>query len=113
MRQLLDGPRALLEVIQDVDEYVQIDELGPGTYRIVRRFAAPPGAKGQWQGAETVVTVVADELTNTPTVCRKSYVHEAIVTAFEEGALARLGKPSRSAAKKAEVLARIVARHSS
>ena len=55
---------------------------------------------------------VAGELANTPTVCRKSYVHEAVVTAFEAGALARLGKPSRSAARKAEVLARIVARHS-
>lgn len=60
----------------------------------------------------TVVTAVAEELTNTPTVCRKSYVHEAVVTAFEQGALARLSKPSRSAIKKAEMLARIVARHS-
>lgn len=60
----------------------------------------------------TAVTAVADELTNTPTVCRKSYVHEAVVTAFEQGALARLGKPSRSTAKKAVLLARIVARHS-
>jgi len=61
----------------------------------------------------TAVTSVADELANTPTVCRQSYVHEAVVTAFEQGALTRLGKPSRSAARKAEVLARIVARHSS
>ncbi len=58
------------------------------------------------------MTAVADELTNTPTVCRKSYVHGAVVAAFEQGALARLRKPSRSTAKKAEVLARIVARHS-
>lgn len=60
----------------------------------------------------TVVTAVAEELANTPTVCRKSYVHEAVVTAFEQGALARLTKPTRSAAKKAAMLARIVARHS-
>jgi len=58
------------------------------------------------------VTAVAEELANTPTVCRKSYVHEAVINAFEEGALARLRKPARSATKKAEVLARIVARHS-
>jgi len=38
-------------------------------------------------------------------------VHEAVVTAFEAGALSRLRKPSRSTTKKAEVLARIVARH--
>jgi DNA topoisomerase-1 len=60
----------------------------------------------------TAVTAVADELANTPTVCRKSYVHEAVVTAFEQGALARLRKPMRSPIQKAEVLARIVARHS-
>ena len=59
----------------------------------------------------TAVTAVAEELANTPTVCRKSYVHEAVVTAFEAGALARLRKPARSTTKKAEVLARIVARH--
>ncbi len=59
------------------------------------------------------VTAVAEELANTPTVCRKSYVHEAVVTAFEQGALARLRKPTRSPIKKAEVLARIVARHGS
>ena len=59
----------------------------------------------------TAVTAVAEQLANTPTVCRKSYVHEAVVTAFEAGALARLRKPARSKTKKAEVLARIVARH--
>lgn len=69
-------------------------------------------ARGRRSQLRTAVTAVADELTNTPTVCRKSYVHEAVVTAFESGALVRLGKPSRSAARKAEVLARIVARHS-
>ncbi len=68
--------------------------------------------RGRRAQLRTAVTPVADELTNTPTVCRKSYVHETVVAAFEEGALARLSKPSRSAAKKAEVLARIVARHS-
>jgi DNA topoisomerase-1 len=60
----------------------------------------------------SVVTAVAEDLANTPTVCRKSYVHEAVVTAFERGALVRLRKPTRSPIKKAEVLARIVARHS-
>ncbi len=60
----------------------------------------------------TVVTAVAEDLANTPTVCRKSYVNEAVVTAFEKGALARLRKPMRSPIKKAEVLARVVARHS-
>jgi DNA topoisomerase-1 len=68
--------------------------------------------RGRRSQLRTAVTAVADELANTPTVCRKSYVHDAVVTAFEQGALARLRKPARSATKKAEVLARIVARHS-
>jgi len=69
--------------------------------------------RGRRSQLRSAVAAVADQLTNTPTVCRESYVHDAVVTAFEQGALARLGKPSRSAARKAEVLARIVARHSS
>jgi DNA topoisomerase IB len=54
-----------------------------------------------------------EELANTPTVCRKTYVHEAVVIAFEQGALARLRKPTRSPIRKAEVLARIVVRNDS
>jgi DNA topoisomerase-1 len=59
-----------------------------------------------------VVTEVAESLANTPTICRKSYVHEAVVSAFEKGALAKVAKPRRSAVAKAEALARVVARHS-
>ncbi|GGF64435.1 DNA topoisomerase I [Azorhizobium oxalatiphilum] len=59
------------------------------------------------------VRTAAEELANTPTVCRKSYVHATVVTAFEEGTLerfARLLKGCRSPQKRAEVLAQIVAR---
>jgi DNA topoisomerase I len=56
------------------------------------------------------VIEVAEELANTPTVCRKSYVHAAVVEAFENGKLARLRKPPKSALQKAELLARLVAR---
>jgi DNA topoisomerase-1 len=72
-----------------------------------------PSERARRSQLRSVVTAVAEELANTPTVCRKSYVHEAVVTAFEEGALARLRKPMRSPIKKAEVLARIVTRHGS
>ena len=34
----------------------------------------------------------ADELANTPTVCRKSYVHETVVAAFENGLLERFSR---------------------
>jgi DNA topoisomerase-1 len=33
---------------------------------------------------------VAEQLGNTATVCRKSYVHPAIVSAYDKGALVRL-----------------------
>ncbi len=76
--------------------------------------ATEPAASERARRAQLrdAVTAVAEELANTPTVCRKSYVHEAVVTAFETGALGRLRKPMRSPVKKAEVLARIVTRHS-
>jgi DNA topoisomerase I len=59
----------------------------------------------------SAVTAAAEELTNTPTVCRTSYVHDSVVAAFEEGALASFGKRRRSAAASARTLARIVAKH--
>ena len=59
----------------------------------------------------TAVTAAAAELDNTPTVCRTSYVHDAVVEAFEDGKLARLRKPPRSIAGKAEMLARLVTRN--
>jgi DNA topoisomerase I len=76
--------------------------------------AAEPASskKGRRSQLRSAVAAVAEDLANTPTVCRKSYVHDAVVDAFEQGALARLRKPARSTSKKAEVLARIVARHS-
>lgn len=60
---------------------------------------------------KTAMTAVAEELANTPTICRKSYVHEAIVDAFEDGTLARLRKLPRSSQRKADMLAKLVARH--
>lgn len=76
--------------------------------------AEEPGASARARRSQlrSAVTAVAEDLANTPTVCRKSYVHESVVNAFEKGALARLRKPVRSPTKRAEVLARIVARHS-
>lgn len=59
------------------------------------------------------VREAAEELANTPAVCRRSYVHGAIVTAFEDGALKRFShmlKGCRSATRRAEVLADLMAR---
>jgi DNA topoisomerase I len=59
------------------------------------------------------VRVAADDLANTPAICRKSYVHGMVVAAFEEGALERFSrtlKSCRSPSRRAQVLAQIMAR---
>jgi DNA topoisomerase I len=58
------------------------------------------------------VRASAEELVNTPAICRKSYVHEAVVTAFEDGVLERLAatlRGSRSQARREQALARVIA----
>lgn len=58
------------------------------------------------------VIEVAEELANTPTVCRTSYVHDAVIAAFEAGALKRSrARKAKSPETQAELLARIVTRH--
>ena len=58
------------------------------------------------------VCAAAEDLANTPTICRKSYVHDTVVTAFEDGVLERFAqtlKNCRSPTRRAKVLARIIA----
>ncbi len=58
------------------------------------------------------VSAATENLANTPAICRKSYVHETVVTAFEQGILQRFSrtlKNSRSPTRLAKVLAQIVA----
>jgi DNA topoisomerase-1 len=52
----------------------------------------------------------AAELGNTPAICRKSYVHETVVTAFEDGELERFAetlRTSRSTARREQILAKV------
>ena len=49
---------------------------------------------------------------NTPAICRKSYVHGTVVAAFENGVLERFAqtlKGCRSPTRRAQVLAQIIA----
>jgi DNA topoisomerase I len=58
------------------------------------------------------VRAAAAELHNTPTICRKSYVHEAVVSAFENGVLERFSETfrgCRSPKKREQALAAILA----
>jgi DNA topoisomerase-1 len=55
------------------------------------------------------IQVAADDLTNTVTICRKSYVHEAIVDAFEQGKLSGVKKSASGRYPPArQVLAEVV-----
>ncbi|MGA9796478.1 MAG: hypothetical protein WBQ17_13190 [Rhizomicrobium sp.] len=67
---------------------------------------------GRKRQVKEAVKNAAEELANTPTVCRKSYVHEAVVEAFENGVLedyADALKNTRSPAKREQALAEVVA----
>jgi DNA topoisomerase I len=55
----------------------------------------------------------AAALGNTPAICRKSYVHETVVNAFEDGVLEQFAetlRASRSTARRAKVLAKVAAK---
>jgi DNA topoisomerase-1 len=68
-------------------------------------------ARGRNRQIMEAVKVSADELANTPAICRKSYVHEIIVTAFEDGLLKRFAaklKGCRSQARREQILAQVI-----
>ena len=58
------------------------------------------------------IRAAATDLSNTPAVAAKSYVHETIVNAFEDGILEQFAetlKASRGTAAREKVLAQVVA----
>jgi DNA topoisomerase I len=76
------------------------------------RMAPAASQRGRRRQVREAVTAVSEQLANTPTICRKSYVHDAVVTAFENGKLKRFGaklKGCRSAARRERLLAQVVA----
>jgi DNA topoisomerase I len=76
------------------------------------RLSPAKSASGRRRQVLEAVRLAAGELHNTPTICRKSYVHETIVTAFEDGILERFAdtlKGCRSQAKREQVLAQVIA----
>jgi len=68
--------------------------------------------RGRRRQVKQAVTAVSEELANTPAICRKSYVHQTVVAAFEKGKLARFSdmlKGRRSPAHREQLLAQVVA----
>ncbi len=75
------------------------------------RITPASSAHGRKRQVLEAVRAAADELSNTPAICRKSYVHDTIVTAFEDGILERFAatmKGYRSQSKREQLLAQVV-----
>ena len=68
--------------------------------------------RGRRRQVKEAVTAVSENLANTPTICRKSYVHQTVVAAFENGKLAKFSdllKGRRSPSHREQLLAQVVA----
>src|SRR4029079_10501617 len=48
--------------------------------------------RGRRRQVKAAVTAVSEKLANTPAICRKSYVHQTVVAAFENGKLAKFSE---------------------
>jgi DNA topoisomerase I len=76
------------------------------------RISPAKSASGRRKQVLEAVRAAADELSNTPAICRRSYVHDTIVTAFEDGILERFAATMtgyRSQSKREQLLAQVVA----
>ena len=79
---------------------------------LLSRVEPASSERGRRRQVREACEAVSEHLTNTPTICRKSYVHEAVVTAFETGALRRAARKlskTRSVAQREQLLAKVVA----
>ena len=76
------------------------------------RITPATSQRGRERQVLEAIRAAADQLSNTPAICRKSYVHDTIVTAFEDGILERFAatmKGCRSQSKREQLLAQVVA----
>jgi DNA topoisomerase I len=75
------------------------------------RITPAASERGRKRQVLEAVRAAADELSNTPAICRKSYVHDTIVTAFEDGILERFAATMtgyRTQKKREKLLAQVV-----
>jgi DNA topoisomerase I len=75
------------------------------------RVAPASSQRGRRRQVLDAIRAAADKLSNTPAICRKSYVHDTIVTAFEDGILERFAatlKTQRIQFKREQLLAQVV-----
>jgi DNA topoisomerase I len=85
------------------------------TARVLDRLARIAPAQSKRQRKRQVLDAVreaADDLTNTPAICRKSYVHETVLDAFETGALEKYAaalKAAGKAGRRAQLMTSVLA----
>jgi DNA topoisomerase I len=78
---------------------------------LLARTEPAPSDRARRKQVLEAMRATAMELANTPAICRKSYVHQAIVAAFEAGKLARLASAMKgSQARREQALADVIAR---
>ncbi len=74
------------------------------------RITPATSERGRKRQVLEAIRAAADKLSNTPAICRKSYVHDTIVTAFEDGILERFASTMgryRSQSKREQLLAQV------
>ncbi|WP_407149647.1 DNA topoisomerase IB [Bradyrhizobium sp. ORS 86] len=75
------------------------------------RITPATSERGRKRQVLEAIRAAADQLSNTPAICRRSYVHDTIVTAFEDGILERFAatmKGYRTQSKREQLLAQVV-----
>jgi DNA topoisomerase I len=75
------------------------------------RISPAKSTRGRKRQVLEAIRAAADRLSNTPAICRRSYVHDTIVTAFEDGILERFAatmKGYRTQKKREQLLAQVV-----
>jgi DNA topoisomerase-1 len=75
------------------------------------RIEPATSERGRRRQVREAVAAVSEELANTPAICRRSYVHQTVVTAFESGKLEKFSdllKGRRSPAHREKLLAQVV-----
>ena len=76
------------------------------------RVVPAASERGRRRQVKEAVVAVSEQLANTPTICRKSYVHQTVVAAFENGKLEKFSatlRRRRSPAHREQLLAQVVA----
>lgn len=110
-----DVNNALREITGRAVSLKDFRTLDASAKAIQQLAAAEPKSSERGRNRQLLAAMreIAADLANTPAVCRKSYVHAAVVDAFQNGALQRIARRAgslRSAAARETMLAKLLER---